>query len=142
MTQLQEPTTRAPAPAHSAAAVGLTMFTAVMMFIIGSFQMIAGLTAVLNDEFFVVTQEWVFKFDVTTWGWIHLILGAVIFLAGLGLFGGQVWARTIGVILAAVSAVLCFAWLPWYPVWSILVIALDVFVIWALTVHGRDIADH
>jgi hypothetical protein len=124
---------------HSGAAVGWTIFAAAMMVLGGIFQAIAGLVAILNDEFYVVGAEYVFKFDVTTWGWVHLVLGVVILLAGLALFSGAVWARTIGVILAVVSAVAAFAWLPWYPIWAVLIIVADIFVIWALTAHGRDI---
>ncbi len=125
---------------YSSAAVGFTVFAAVMMIMIGVFQAIAGLVALLNDEFYVVGQEWVFQFDVTAWGWVHLLLGVVIGLAGAALFGGAVWARTTGVILAVISAIVNFAWLPWYPIWGIVMITVNVFVIWALTVHGRDIA--
>jgi hypothetical protein len=123
----------------SATAVGFTVFAAVMMIMIGTFQAIAGVVALVNDTFYVVGEEWVFQFDVTTWGWIHLALGIVIGLAGAALFGGAVWARTVGVIVATISAVVSFAWLPWYPIWAVLVITADVFVIWALTVHGRDV---
>lgn len=124
---------------HSGTAVGFTMFAAVMMLIIGVFQAIAGLVAIVNDTFFVVGEKWVFQFDVTTWGWIHLILGIVVLVAGFGLFSGAVWARTVGVALAVVVAAASFAWMPWYPFWAIVLIALSVTVIWALTVHGRDI---
>ncbi len=124
----------------SGTAVGLTIFAAVMMIMIGTFQAIAGIVALVNDTFYVVGQEWVFQFDVTTWGWIHLGIGIVIGLAGAALFRGAVWARTVGVIVATLSAVLSFAWLPWYPIWAVLVITADVFVIWALTVHGRDLS--
>jgi hypothetical protein len=137
MTQLQQPATST----RSGAAVGFTIFASAMMVLIGTFQMLAGVIALVNDEFYVVTQEWIFQFDVTTWGWIHLALGAVILAAGIGLFSGQVWARTVGVLLAILSAVVSFAWLPWYPIWGVIIITLDVFVIWALTVHGRDIVD-
>jgi hypothetical protein len=126
---------------YSGAAVGWTAFAGVMMVLIGIFQAIAGLVALVNDEFYVVGQEYVFKFDVTTWGWIHLLLGVVILLAGLAVFRGAVWARTIGVILAVVSAVAAFAWLPWYPIWAVVIIVIDVFVIWALTAHGHDITE-
>jgi hypothetical protein len=126
---------------RSGVAAGFTMFAAIMMILIGSFHIIAGLAGVFEDEFFAVTPEWIFQFDTTTWGWIHLLAGIVVILAGFGLFSGAVWARTVGVIVAAVSAVANFAWLPYSPVWSITIIAIDVFVIWALTVHGRDIAE-
>src|SRR4029077_7507420 len=98
-----------------------------------------GLVALINDTFYVAGEEWVFEFDVTTWGWIHLLLGILVAAAGVFVLVGQVWARTVGVIVATFSAVVNFAWLPYYPVWGVIIIALDVFVIWALTVHGRDI---
>ena len=100
--------------------------------------MIAGLVAIVDDNFYVATKEYVFQFDRTTWGWIHLIFGIVVFLAGLSLFKGAIWARTVGVILGVISAVVGFAWLPWYPIWGILIVVIAVSVIWALTVHGRD----
>ena len=118
---------------------GVAMFAGFMMILIGAFQAIAGLVGIIDDQFSVLGVKYVFEFDTTTWGWIHLVVGIVIVLAGLGLFSGAVWARTIGVILAAVSAIATFAYLPYYPVWSIVIITLDVIVIWALTAHGRDI---
>ena len=119
-------------------AVGWIMFAAIMMLLIGFFHVIAGLVAIVDDNFYVATKEYVFQFDRTTWGWIHLIFGIVVFLAGLSLFKGAIWARTVGVILGVVSAVVGFAWLPWYPIWGILIVVIAVSVIWALTVHGRD----
>jgi hypothetical protein len=110
-----------------------------MLIMIGFFQFFVGLAALVNDEFFVAGAEWTFKFDVSTWGWIHLLLGVVIALAGLGVFFGNVVARAVGVFVAALSALANFAWLPWYPIWSIIIIAVDVAIIWALTVHGRDL---
>jgi hypothetical protein len=107
----------------------------------GIFQFVAGLVGIIEDEFYVVSTKWVFEFDVTTWGWIHMILGVVLFLSGLGILGGNVLARTVGVIVAGLAAVANFLWLPYYPVWSIVMIFLAVAVIWALTVHGRDITD-
>jgi hypothetical protein len=131
----------APARQHSDAAVGLTIFAATIMIMVGSFQAIQGIVALANDTFYVVGQEYIFQFDVTTWGWIHLLIGALVATAGFFLFRGAVWARTVGVIVAGFSALVTFAWLPYYPVWSIIIITLDVFIIWALTVHGRDITD-
>lgn len=122
-------------------AIGWTAFAAVMLMLIGVFQAIAGLVALVDDEFFVVTAKWVFKLDTTTWGWVHLLVGIVVFFAGIALFGGAVWARTVGVIVALVSAIAAFLWLPWYPIWGIIVITIDVFVVWALTAHGRDITE-
>jgi hypothetical protein len=122
-------------------ALGFSAFAAWMMILIGTFHAIDGLAAIFKDEFFAQSPVtgYVFKFDTTTWGWIHLLIGIVIVLAGVGLFSGAVWARSIGVILAALSAIATFAYLPWYPIWSVVIITLDVFVIWALTAHGRDI---
>jgi hypothetical protein len=110
------------------------------MIMIGVFHAIQGLVALFNDEFYVVGEKWTFEFDITAWGWIHLLGGIVVALAGFALFTGAVWARVVGVLVAGVSAVVNFMWLPYYPFWSILIIALDIFVIWALTAHGRDIA--
>ena len=124
---------------RSGLAVGMTLFAATMLIVIGFFQAIQGLVALLNDTFFVAGQKWIFEFDVTTWGWIHLLLGIAVAAAGVFVLVGQVWARVIGVIVATFSAVVNFAWLPYYPVWGTILIALDVFVIWALTVHGRDV---
>ena len=129
-----------PATPPSGAAVGLTLFAGVLMITVGVFQAIQGVVALFNDTFYVVGQKWTFTFDVTTWGWIHLLAGALLVVAGFFLFQGAVWARVVGVGVAILSAVLNFMWLPYYPVWSMLIIALDVFVIWALTVHGRDVA--
>ena len=127
--------------AHSSWAVGYAMFASVLLLMAGIFQFVAGLVAVVEDDFYVVTAKWVFEFDVTTWGWIHMLIGLVLFLSGIGILSGNVLARTVGVIAAGVAAVANFLWLPYYPVWSIIMIFLAVAVIWALTVHGRDITD-
>ena len=127
-------------PGYSSWAAGWAGFAAIMLIIIGVFDAIQGLVAIVDEKFYVVTPQYVFEFDVTTWGWIHLIGGIVLVLAGLGIFTGNVAGRTVGVIVAGLSMIANFAWLPYYPVWSIVMIALAVTVIWALTVHGRDIA--
>ena len=120
-------------------AIGRTTFAGIMMIMMGAWWGFSGLVALFNNEFFVVTEDWIFKFDVTAWGWIHLILGIVVLVAGFYLFQGAVWARTVGVIIAVLSGLVAFAWLPYYPLWGILFIAVSVAVIWALTAHGRDI---
>ena len=124
---------------RSAWAVGYSVFAAVMLMMIGAFHFMAGLVGIIDDEFYVVTGNWVFEFDVTTWGWIHLIGGVLGVLAGMSVLKGHMYGRIIGTWVAAVSAVVNFAWLPYQPWWSILMIVLSVAVIWALTVHGRDI---
>ncbi len=127
---------------RSSWAVGWEAFAGTMLMIVGIFGIINGIVAIGKDEFFVVGQEWIFNFDVTTWGWIHLIVGIIVLLAGVGIFSGNVLARTVGVIVASLSAIANFMWLPYYPVWAIVVIAIDVSIIWALTAHGRDIASN
>lgn len=96
-------------PQTSSWAIGWTAFAAFGLMLIGFFHAIAGITAIANDQFFVLTEEYIFKFDVTSWGWVHLVLGLVVVLAGFGLFSGAVWARTVGVIVAGLSIILNFA---------------------------------
>ena len=124
---------------RSGAAVGFTYFASLMMIVIGFFDIIQGLAAIIKQTWYAVSPNYAFKFNVATWGWITLILGIIILFAGFGLWSGAVWARTVGVIMAVVIMVEEFAFLPYYPVWSITVILLSVFVIWALTMHGRDV---
>jgi hypothetical protein len=120
-------------------AIGWITFAAFMMIMIGAFHVIAGLVALIDDNFYVTTKNYVLQFDTTTWGWIHLLVGILVALAGISLFSGAIWARTVGVILALISAIAGFAWLPYYPVWGIIIVAMAVSVVWALTAHGRDI---
>lgn len=126
---------------YSSAAVGWAAFAGIMLIIYGVFDVIQGIAALVNNEFFVITEEYVFEFNITTWGWIHLLGGIILILAGAGIFSGNVLARTVGVVMAALAVIWNFAWLPYYPVWSIIAIAIGIAVIWALTVHGRDIAE-
>lgn len=122
-------------------AIGWTGFAALMMIMMGFWWLTTGVVAVTDPHFYVVTANWVFKFDATTWGWIHLLTGIVVLASGVGLFSGAVWARTVGVMLALLAALIAFAWLPWQPVWAVILIAISVAIIWALTVHGRDIME-
>ena len=122
-------------------AIGFTAFAGFMMVVMGIWWIISGLVALFESDFYVVTLRWIFQFDITVWGWIHVILGIVIMVAGFFVFQGATWARIVAVILAVVAAVLSFAWLPYYPVWAILFIAISIGVIWALTTHGHDLAD-
>jgi hypothetical protein len=124
----------------SGAAVGWSVFAAYILMMMGVFQALAGIAALANDDKFVVTEDYVLTLDVTQWGWVHLIIGIIVFLAGLGIFTGNVLARTVGVLVAIGSAVSAFVFLPIQPIWSSILIAIAVAVIWALTAHGRDIA--
>jgi hypothetical protein len=119
-------------------ATGFIVFGAMMMILVGTFQVLMGIAALFTEELYVSTPDYVFEFDTTTWGWIHLLLGLVVIAVGFGVLAGQTWGRVGGVVLAVCSAVSNFAFLPFYPFWSALVIVLNVFVIWALTAHGRD----
>jgi hypothetical protein len=122
-------------------AIGWTAFAGIMMVLMGGWWIITGLVAIVNDEFFVATEDYIFKFDATTWGWIHLLLGIAILASGFGLFTANVWARTVGVIIAVLAALAGFAWMPWYPIWGIIFVAVSVAIIWALTAHGHDITE-
>jgi hypothetical protein len=136
------PGTRRAAPEnHSSTAVGLTVTAAVLMILTGVLQAIEGFVALANDTFYVVGAEYVFELDVTVWGWIHLVLGIVAAFAGVALLQGATWARVVAVLMACGSIVAHFMWLPYYPVWSLILITFNAFVIWAVTAHGRDIVE-
>ena len=114
-------------------AVGGVFFAGIVMSVIGVFEAITGLAAILENEFFVVSQNYSFEVDVTAWGWIHLILGIVVALAGFYVISGRSWARIVGITLAILAAVANFFFIPYYPFWSLLIIALSIWVIWSLT---------
>ena len=117
-------------------AVGAIAFAATMMTMIGVFQALNGLVAIFNDEFFVVSANYTFDLDVSAWGWIHLLVGLGLVATGFGLFARKTWAGVAGIMLAMLSALTNFFFVPYYPFWSILVIALNVWVIWSLTRAG------
>jgi hypothetical protein len=123
-------------PALSGWAVGGITFAAVMMTLIGVFQVIAGLVAIFDDNFYVVTANYTFDVDTTAWGWIHLLLGIIVLVAAYYLTAGRAWAAALAIVLAALSAIANFFFIPYYPFWSLLLIALAVWVIWSLTRPG------
>ncbi len=137
MSSTEEPGYKPPGERPSGWTIGFVVFAAVMMVLVGTFQVIAGIAAIFEDEFFVVGPNYVYDVDVTAWGWIHLILGLALVLAGFGALKGAMWARVVGITLASLSAISNFFFIPYYPVWSIVIIAADVLVIWALSVYGR-----
>jgi len=121
---------------------GWVVFAAFMMILLGTFQAVEGLVAIFDDGYYHVRESGlVINVDYDAWGWVHLVLGAVIVLAGVGVLAGNILARTVGVVLAAVSAVLNLLFIEAYPIWSVIVITVDVLVIYALIVHGRELRD-
>jgi hypothetical protein len=119
--------------------VGWSVFAAVMMFLAGGLNALYGLVAVLNDDWVVWTNRADVYLDLSTWGWVHMILGVLVVLAGVGVLSGNVLGRTVGVILACLSILANFFFIPVYPLWALTIITIDALVIWALTAHGREL---
>src|SRR5829696_510829 len=122
-------------------AVGFILFAAIMMIMAGVFQALAGLVAIFENEFYVPTRNYLFQFDATSWGWIHLLVGLLVAFAGWGLLSGRTWARAVAITLAVLSAIANFAFIPYYPFWSMLIIVIDIVVIWAVAVYGGTLRD-
>jgi hypothetical protein len=120
--------------------VGWVYFAGFVLLINGVFQVIAGLTALLNDKFYAAQQGTLVVFDLTTWGWIHLLFGIVAMCVGTALFSGRAWARFTAVVLASLNLVTYFAFMSEYPLWSGIAMVLNVLVIYALVVHGNEAA--
>lgn len=134
-----------PGPVHQEPTgwVGWIIFAAVMMVMVGSLHAIEGFVALFKDTYYLVSRNGlVISADYTAWGWTHLILGLLVAGAGAALFTGRMWARVIGILVAAVSILANFAFSSAYPVWTVIVIAVDVLVIYALTVHGGEMRDY
>lgn len=131
------------APPKPTGWVGWILFAGIMLILDGIFQAIAGLVAIFNDDYFLVlSDELVVRVNYTAWGWIHLIVGVLVLLAGFGVLTGQLWARVVGVILAGISAIVNLAFLAAHPVWSVIIIAIDIVVIYALCVHGKEMQNY
>jgi hypothetical protein len=122
----------------SGAWAGWVWFAAVVIIIIGVFNIFQGLAALFNDEYFVVTDAGLLVFDFTAWGWITLILGIVMLFAGFGLLSGKGWARWFTIVVAGLNAVAQAGFLSAYPIWALIVIALDIVVIYALAVRWEE----
>jgi len=112
---------------------GWAFFVGILLFIVGVFNIIWGLTAVFEDEAITVGEQGLIVWDLTAWGWIHLILGVVQVAAALGLFGGRGWARWVAILFVMINAFGQIAWMPVYPLWSVLIITLDIIIIYQLT---------
>ena len=123
-------------PEPSGWAVGGMLFAATILTMVGVFQVFTGIAALIEDQFFVVGREYAYEVDVTTYGWIHLVIGLLVAGAGFALFAGRTSAIVFAIVVATVSAIANFFSIPYYPVWAIVVIALNVWVIWSLTRPG------
>ncbi|MFB8037883.1 hypothetical protein ACFC5Z_34180 [Streptomyces sp. NPDC056004] len=108
------------------------IFAGVLLLVDGVLGVIKGISGLATDDVYARLRNYTFKFDVSSWGWIHLVLGIVLAVVGWGILKGAEWARATGVVLAAISIVINFVWLPYQPIWAVVSIAIDVFVIWAL----------
>ena len=115
---------------------GFVVFAGVMMMMIGAFHALTGLAAIIENEFFVVGPNYAYELDVSAWGWLHLILGIIVAAAGWGVFSGATWARMVGIVLASISAIANFFFIPYQPIWALLMIALAVLVIAALAAYA------
>ena len=142
MSQYTDTPPGATKPAYPAVSawVGWVAFAGIIMIMLGIFHVVQGLVALFNDEYFLVGQSGlVLNVDYTAWGWTHVIAGGIVVVAGFCVFAGQMWARIVGTIIAVLSAIVNLGFLAAYPLWSLIMIALDVVVIMALTVHGSEI---
>jgi hypothetical protein len=120
--------------------VGWVYFAGIMLMLLGAFQIIEALTALFNRHYLLVQSEGLLVHaDLAAWGWLHLVLGVVAVVAGYGVMVGQRWAQIVGIVLAGVSAIVNMAYIAAYPLWAVIVIALDVIIINALAVHGREV---
>ncbi|MGW1741930.1 DUF7144 family membrane protein [Nocardia sp. NPDC001965] len=134
MTTAREPMagTSGHTPRRQGVAAGTSIAAAILLLTVGVLSVLEGIAAVAEDELFVVGVNYTYEFDITTWGWIHIVLGAVLIISAFGLMTGTAWGRGLAIGIAALSILANFLWLPYYPWWSILIIALNIVVIWAI----------
>lgn len=121
--------------------IGWIYFGGLMMMLLGSVHIIAGLVALFNDEVILVGQKNVWLLDITAWGWVHLIAGIIVLMAGLAVMSGKMWGRVVGIVLSVLAAIANFAFIPVYPLWSILMFTLCVIIVFALVAHGAEAKD-
>jgi hypothetical protein len=124
----------------SVAAQGVEVFAGMMLIVGGAFQVIQSIVAIANDEYILVLPNYVFSVDLTVWGWIHLLVGLILAAVGIFLLLGKGFARIAGIVVAGISAIVNFSWLPYSPLWAMLLIAVDILVIWALATRRRESA--
>lgn len=131
-----------PATKRSTGWAGMVVFAGVLLVMLGAFHAVMGFVAIFDPGYYLVTNNGlIVTVDYTTWGWVHLIFGAVAAAGGIGVIAGQTWARVVGIVIAVMSALANVAFIAAYPLWSTIVIALDVLVVYALAVHGKEVRD-
>ncbi|MBF6416139.1 DUF7144 family membrane protein [Nocardia cyriacigeorgica] len=130
--------TETDSPVKQGFAAGTSIGASILLLTVGVLSILQGISAVAEDQLFVAGIEYVYEFDTTTWGWIHIVLGIVLVASAIGLMMGTTWGRIAAVTIAALSIVANFLWLPYYPLWSILIIALNIVVIWAVTTWNPE----
>lgn len=113
-------------------------FAAVLLLITALMDILQGLGAISDPAFFAAGADYTFRFDVTTWGWVHLILGVIAVVVAIGIMTRQGWAQVLGMLIAGLAMLTNFAWLPHYPLWAVLIIAMNALVIWALSVQLKN----
>lgn len=117
---------------------GIVVFAGVAMIVGGAFQALEGLAGIVKDQWLVVLPNYIYAFDLTVWGVIHLLVGLALLVIGIALLRGQTWGRVAGLIAAVVSAILNFVWLPFAPWWAVTIIVVDFLIIWALASYLRQ----
>ncbi|MGY0503648.1 DUF7144 family membrane protein [Nocardia sp. FBN12] len=125
-------------PVREGIAAGTSIGAGILLAVVGVLQIFQGISAVANDDLIVVGPEYSYQFDLTSWGWWHIVLGALAVIIAIGLLAGQTWGRVAAMVIAALSIIANFLWLPYYPWWSILIIAVDIVVIWAVATWRPD----
>jgi membrane-associated PAP2 superfamily phosphatase len=109
----------------------------VLLLMSGAFEILQGAAAIANGDLYSAGSDFLYQFNMTVWGWVHLVIGVLSIIVGIGILGGRSWALVAGMIIAGLSAIANFAFLPHYPLWAITVIAVDLLIIHALSVQLR-----
>jgi len=125
-------------PVRQGVAAGVSIGASILLLTVGLLQLFQGISAVVEDDLFIVGPQYVYQFDTTAWGWVHIVLGAILIISAFGLMTGATWARIAAITLLAVSIVANFLSLPYYPYWALLITALDIVVIWAISTWRPD----
>jgi len=131
--------------AKGSAAYGLATFAGIMLCVVAVFQIMEGIAAIAVDNIYVRGVDYTYELSVQGWGWLHLIVGLIALGTGFGVILGNVWGYVLGIVIACLSALMNFAFIPHYPFWSMILIAFDALVVWALcsqmTRSGGDVMD-